>query len=148
MQTILASDDMAVVGIVDPDLNTAGDHSTGWISAADFHRYMAVIAAGALGASATLDAKIEQATDAAGADAKDVDGKAITQMTAAGGDSDKQAIINLAPTELDIANNFSHFRVTLTIATASSDSGVVVIGHGPRYAPASERDLASVAEIV
>jgi len=36
----------------------------------------------------------------------------------------------------------------LTVATATSDVGAVILGLDPRYAPASDFDLASVDEIV
>ncbi|MEO0623134.1 MAG: hypothetical protein AAF183_12985 [Pseudomonadota bacterium] len=148
MQSLLASDRAAVVGVINPDLNAAGTVTTAWIEAGLFNSFLAVVMAGTLGASATLDAKIEQATDAAGTDAKDVEDKAITQLTKAGGDDDAQAIINIAPDDLDLINNFGFFRVSMTVATASSDSAVTVLGLEPRYGPASANDLATVAEIV
>lgn len=143
-----ASDRAAVVGVVDPDLNTAGAHSTGWIDASQFERFLVIVAAGALGTSATLDAKLEQATDSSGTAVKDISGKALTQMTDGGSDSDKQALINLNADELDLANDFTHFRATMTVATASSDSAVIVLGFDARNGPASDGDLASVDEIV
>ena len=74
----LASHDVALVGVVDPDLNTSGDHATGWIAAADHPRYLAIVAAGDIGTGGTIDAALEQATDAAGAGAKPIDGKTIS----------------------------------------------------------------------
>ncbi|MEQ8409121.1 MAG: hypothetical protein RKH07_12680 [Gammaproteobacteria bacterium] len=142
---IKPSDQMPLVGVIDPDLNTAGALSTGWISMADFAWIMAVIAAGTLGSSATLDAKIEEATNSSGGSAQDLSGKAITQLTQAGTDeSDKQAIINVSAE--DLSDGFTHVRLTMTVATASSDSTAMVFGMGARYQPAA--DLASVAEIV
>lgn len=148
MKTLKPTDRAAVVGVIDPDLNTAGTVTTGWISAADFQYLMATVMAGTLGSSATLDAKFEQATDSSGTGAKDVTGAAITQMTEAGGDSDTQAIIQIAAEDLDIANGFTHARLSMTVATASSGSAAIVLGFDPRYAPASDNDAASVAEIV
>lgn len=147
--TLPASARAAVVGVVDPDVSAAGAHSTGWIAAKDFGSFMAIAMAGTLGSTATFDAKLEQATDASGTSAKDITGKAITQLTQAGtDDSDKQAIINLRPDELDVTNSFTHFRLTVTVATATSDAAAIVLGLDPRYGPASDNDLASVAEIV
>ena len=145
---LLASAVAGLVGIIDPDAYTANTYTTDWIAAKDFHSYLALISAGTLGASATLDAKFEQATDGSGTGAKDIDGKSITQFTQAGGDSDKQAIINLYPDELDVNNDFTHFRLSLTIAAASSDAGAHVFGLNARYGEASDNDVASVAEIV
>ena len=78
---LLPSQHAAVVAAIDPDAYTAGTQTTGWIDMAEFEAVMFLIMAGILGASATLDAKVEQATDGAGAGAKDITGKAITQLT-------------------------------------------------------------------
>lgn len=143
-----ASDLIAQVGSIDPDANVAGAVSSAWIPAKNFSSFLATVLAGTLGASATLDAKLEQATDAAGTGVKDITGKAITQLTAAGTDSDKQASINLRPDELDVDNGFDHFRLTMTTAVATSDSAAVVHGVNPTRGPASDFDETSVDEIV
>ncbi|MBL3704613.1 hypothetical protein GI582_18100 [Sulfitobacter sp. BDSS02] len=148
MKTQLPSDRVAVVGVIDPDANAAGTLTTGWISMSDFQSVMAVVQAGTLGSNATIDAKLEQASDASGTGAKDIEGAAITQLTKAGGDDDKQAVIYCNGEDLDLKNNFSHVRLSMTIGTANSDSSAIVLGLDPRYAPASNGDLASVAEIV
>jgi hypothetical protein len=145
---LLPSDRAAIVGVIDPDVTAAGAVSTGWVAAKDFLTFMAIVFAGTLGSSATLDAKIEQASDSSGTGAKDVTGKAITQLTQAGTDSDKQAIINVKQSDLDIVNGFTHLRLTITVATASSDAGGVLLGFDPAFGPASDYDAATVDEIV
>ncbi len=146
---ILASHHAALVGVVDPDALAAAAHNTGWISMASFERLMAIVFAGTLGTNATVDAKLEQATDGSGTGAKDIANKAITQLTQAGSDdSDKQVVINVSADQLDVENNFTHVRLSITIGTATSDLGAAVFGLVPRYGPASDNDLASVAEIV
>lgn len=145
---LLPSDRCAVLGVIDPDVTTASTVTTGWIAAKDFLTFMAIVMAGTLGSSATLDAKIEQASDGSGTGAKDVDGKAITQLTQAGTDSDKQAIINLRADDLDVANGFTHFRLSMTVGTATSDAGAIVLGLDPVYGNASDNDAATVDEIV
>ena len=142
------SDQAAVVGVIDPDAQTAAAYSTGWIDMASFDKLLAIVQAGALGTSATLDAKLEQAQDGSGTGVKDIAGKAITQLTEAGADSDKQALINLVGEELDVTNGFTHARLTVTVAVATSDASAIVLGFTARYAPGSDTDLASVAEIV
>ncbi len=148
MKVLNPSDRAAIAGVVDPDAIAAGTVTTGWIAMATFEKVMAVIMAGTLGASATLDAKLEQAQDGSGTGAKDITGKAITQLTQAGSDSDKQAIINLTAEELDVTNGFTHVRLSMTVGVATSDAGAVVLGFDARYQPASDNDLASVDEIV
>jgi hypothetical protein len=139
---------VAVVGAIDPDANTAATYTTGWVDMAKFGALLAVVMAGTLGASATLDAKFEQASDNAGTGAKDVTGKAITQLTQAGTDSDKQALINLFADDLDINNGFTHARLSMTVATATSDCGAVLLGLYPVKGDASDNDAATVDEIV
>ncbi|MEM6259684.1 MAG: hypothetical protein AAGI37_15500 [Planctomycetota bacterium] len=148
MTNALASEQVAIVGNIDPDAYAASTVTSGWISVADFYNFAAVIQAGTLGSSATVDAKLEQATDSSGTGAKDITSKAITQLTQAGTDSDKQAVINLKSDELDIANDFTHFRLSVTVATAASDVGGIVLGVNPRHAPASDNDASTVDEIV
>ncbi len=144
----LPSEETALVGVIDPDATAASTVTSAWIKAADFFSFMAVVFAGTLGASATVDAKLEQATDSSGTSAKDITGKSITQLTQAGTDDDKQSIINLRQEELDVQNGFDYFRLSVTVAIATSDVGGVVLGCHPRRAPASDFDLSSVDEIV
>lgn len=148
MINALASEQVAIVGTIDPDANTAAALSTVWIPVKNFMSFMACVMAGTLGSSATLNGKLEQATTVGGSGAKDITGKAITALTDGGTDSDKQAVINLRPEELDVAGGFDHFRLTMTTATATSDSAAWVIGINPMRAPASDHDEGSVDEIV
>lgn len=138
----------AVVGVIDPDVTAAGTVTTAWVDMAKFESMMAVVMAGTLGSSATVDAKIEQATDSSGTGAKDVSGTDITQLTQAGTDSDKQAVINLYSDDLDAANDFRWVRLSVTVGTATSDVGALLLGFDPVYGPASDDDAASVDEIV
>lgn len=140
-----ASEQVAVLGTIDPVSQGAGTVTTGWISAATFERFLALINTGVLGAGATLDAKIQQATDSGGTGVKDVTGKALTQIVKATGDG-KQALINLRAEELDIANGFAFFRLSMTVATAASLVGATVLGFVPKNAPASASNQAAVVQ--
>lgn len=142
------SDAVAVLASIDPDAYAASTVVTGWISAKMFDSFMAIVQVGDLGSSATIDAKLRQATDGSGSGAKDIAGKAITQLTQAGTDSNKQAIINLRSEELDVAGGFKFFELSMTVATATSDAGAIVLGLTPRFGPASDNDAAAVDEIV
>ena len=143
---ILPSNRAPVVGVIDPDAYAAAAYSTAWIHIGTYKSIMAIVMAGTLGSSATLDAKLEQATTSGGAGVKDVTGKAITQLTQAGTDSDKQAVINCRDDELDVANDFDYVRLTVTVGTATSDAGAVVLGLDSPVQPAA--DLSSVDEVV
>ena len=142
------TDDVALLAIIDADAYAAGTVTTGWVQADDFAAFAALIAPGDLGASATLDAKIEQASDGSGTGAKDVAGKAITQLTKAGTDDNKQAWINFRASDLDLAGGFTYVRLSMTVATATSDAVGLLFGYSPKVAPASSYDATTVDEIV
>lgn len=148
MPNVLGSELAAIGGVIDPDAQGAGASTSNYVDAGGFEALMAIIFAGTLGTSATLDAKLVQATDSSGTGSKDISGAAITQLTQAGSDSDKQAIINVRPEDLDLDGGFTHVAIVMTVATATSDTGAVLLGIHPRYAPASDSDLGSVDEIV
>lgn len=145
----LVSEQVAVVGTIDPDVTAAGDVTTDYADAGKFESLAALVLVGTMGTNATVDAKLVQATDSSGTGSKDITGKAITQLTQAGTDqSDSQAIINVRAEELDTANGFTHVALTVTVGTATSDVGAVLLGGNARFEPASDNDLASVEEIV
>jgi hypothetical protein len=138
---------VSIVGAIDPQSASTAKTSA-WIDATTFHNYLAAITVGALGASATVDAKIQQATDASGTGAKDVTGKAITQLTKAGTDDNKQVLINLKQEDLDINGAFKFFQLSITPATAASLIQAVVLGVDPRYGAATDNDATTVDEVV
>lgn len=137
-----------VVGVIDPDAYAANTYTTDWIDMRTWFWLMAIIMAGDLGAAATIDAKVEQATTAGGAGAKDVAGLGITQLTKVGTDDNKQALINIGSEDLDFNNGYRFVRLSVTVAVASSDMGAVVIGMNPRYGMPSASDAATVDETV
>lgn len=145
---VLPSTRVPLLAVIDPDANTAATYETAWIDMADFESIMATVLVGTLGSSGTVDAKLEQCVDptASPEDEKDVTGKAITQLTQAGTDSDKQAIINCRADELDLANNYRYVRLSMTVATATSDCAATVHGFNARFEP--EADSSTVDEIV
>lgn len=141
------SEALSVLATLDPASVAAGTVTTGWVSAANHHNLLAVIQTGVLGASATVNAKLQQATDSSGSGAKDITGKALTQIVKASGDN-KQALINLRPEELDVEGGFKFVRLSLTVGTAASLASAQVLGVNPRYAPADAQNQAAVAQIV
>lgn len=112
------------------------------------HSLLALIQSGVLGTGATLDAKLQQATDASGTGAKDVAGKAISQLTQAGSGSAKQAIINLRPEDLDVNNGYAYVRLSVTVGVAASLTAAQLLGFNPRFAPGDAINQAAVAQVV
>ena len=114
---------------------------------ANAERLLAIIQTGTLGTSATVDAKLQQATDASGTGVKDITGKALTQIVKASGDA-KQAQINLRTEELDTNGGFAFVRLSLTVGTAASLVSAVVLLGDVKNLPASASNHADVVQIV
>ena len=142
-----ASEMLAVLATIDPASQAAGALSTGWVSVANHLGFLAVVQTGVLGTSATVDAKLQQALDSSGTGAKDISGKAITQIVKATGDN-KQALINIKPEELDTVNGFGFVRVTVTVGVAASITSVQLLGVNPRFAPADAANQAAVVQVI
>ena len=142
-----ASEMLAILATIDPASQSVGMATTGWVSVANHHGLLAVVQTGVLGTLATVDAKLQQATDSTGAGAKDVAGRAITQIVKATGDN-KQALINLKPEELDTVNGFGFVRVTVTVGVAASITSAQLLGVNPRFAPADAANQAAVVQVI
>ncbi len=145
---IRADQAAAVVACTDPDAYTTGAITDDIIDMANFEQVMFVVMAGTLGSSATVDFQVYQGNTSGLGSPKVISGAAITQLTEAGTDSDKQAIVVVKQADLDVASGFRWIRGTLTVGTATSDAGMVALGFYPTFGPASDYDLASVDEIV
>jgi hypothetical protein len=139
----------AIMGAINPASISASTVTSGWVNMANVHQLVAIIASGALGTSATIDAKLQQAQDSSGTGAKDITGKAITQLVKASNDNN-QVTIEFRDTELDTANGFCYVRLSLTVGTAASLASALLIGALPYFKPASTYvpDAASVVQHV
>lgn len=137
----------ALLGGIDPVSQAAATVTSGWVSMANFSRLLAVLKTGVLGASATVDAKLQQASDSSGTGAKDITGKAITQIVKASGDN-KQVEINLLESELDVNGGFGYVRISVTVGTAASLISADLWGGVARFADASASNAASVVQVV
>ena len=138
---------LSVLATIDPASQAAGAASTGWVPVADYFALLAVVQTGVLGTSATVDVKLQQALDSSGTGAKDISGKAITQIVKATGDN-KQVLVNVKPEELDTVNGFGFVRVTVTVGVAASITSAQLLGVNPRYAPADVGNQAAVVQVI
>lgn len=137
---------LALVGVIDPDANAAATLVSAYSDTGLAETFLALISAGDLGTNGTLDAKLVQATSAAGAGSKNITGKSITQFTQAGTDySNKQAFINLESEDLDTANGFHFVALSMTGAVATSDFAGFLFALNPKY---DNTHIASVVEKV
>lgn len=142
----LPSERFAIAAVVAPGARAAGAGNSGWIDTALYSRLAAIISTGTLGASATVDAKWQSATDSSGTGSADVAAGQLTQIVKASGDN-KQAVMNLDVNKLpDRTKRF--VRLVLTVGTATSDAGAVILGVDPKHLPATDFDPASVVQVV
>lgn len=139
-------ENMALVATIDPDAYATGTQGSDWVDMSVHRQVMFTPLVGDLGSSAVLNVKLQEATSNAGAGKQDISGKAITALTQAGTDSDKQAHIHLQADELSAGYRYARALATLTVAT--SDYGLVAFASRGHYKPAKDYDLASVDEIV
>jgi hypothetical protein len=140
------SEGMPLLTSIAPISQGVGTVTSGWIPVTNAHQLIALIQTGVLGASATVDAKLQQATSAAGAGAKDLTGKAISQIVKATGDN-KQAMINFRASDLDVTNGFTYVAIVMTVGVAASQVAALLLSN-PRFQPAEAYNNASVVQVV
>src|SRR5512139_115662 len=109
---------------------------TSYVSLANYHRAVIIIHTGVMASGATLDAVVHEATDTSGTSAQHLSSsKAITQLTQAGSDSNKDVAIEIRTEELDIAGGFDCIALGYTVGTAATLLSIEIYGLVPRYAP-------------
>lgn len=138
------SEVITLLTTIDPASQAAGTVLTAWVPVKNHHTFLGILSAGVFGASGTLDAKFRQATDATGTNAKDVAGKAIVQLVAAGGNS-RQAMVNMKTGDLDTEGGFAFIALSVTVGVAASFVGASLLATNPRFADAAGLNSASVA---
>lgn len=143
----LPTERVALVGVIDPDNYSANTYLTEFVPVAKFRRVMAVISVGTMETNSVVAAKLQRASDAAGTGAEDISGAAITNLTAAGTDSDKQSIINYL-TDSEAGDDKMFIGLSVTVSVAASDMSGHLFGFDPFNAPASDADVTSVDQIV
>lgn len=140
---VMPSEAAAIVATIDPDAYTAAAYNSDGVDMSKFESLMVVGMAGDLGSSATLDFVVKSGSD------NSTFGntvKTFTQLTQAGSDSDKQVVCNVRAE--DLVEGDRYVRVEMTVGTATSDAGAIILGFNPRYGPASDNDLSTVDEIL
>jgi len=140
----MLTEKLALVAAIDPDSYTANTYYTDAIDMKYWERVVFVVAVGDMAATATVDFSAVEGTTTTPTTAF-ATAKEITQLTGAGTDDDKQALLEIRAEEMDPANRY--VRGKLVTATDASDVCVVALAEG-WHKPASDFDLASVDEIV
>lgn len=138
------SEALGLVATIDPQLVDNATVTSDLVSMSECRRLLFVVTVGAT--DTTVDAKLREATDASGSDEQDLDGKAITQLGAT--DDNKQVLLEV--TDEELSAGYTHVSLDVTVGNGSTGADVAAVGLAgvPRSYPASDLDLASVAEIV
>lgn len=137
---------VAVVGVIDPDANTAATYLTAAIDMQDWRRVLFIVQVGDIATNGTVDFTVTASATSGGSYAL-VTGKSITQLTEAGTDSNKQVLLEVRADEVLTAGK-RYIKGQLVTGTAAADSGVIAIGEPAHYGPANDNDLTTVDEIV
>ncbi|HYV40100.1 MAG TPA: hypothetical protein VE988_30720 [Gemmataceae bacterium] len=132
----------AVVATTDPANINNSTVTSDAVDMSKFHEALFIIILGAVDAAIT--AKLQESATAGGS-YSDISGKAITAL--GGTDDNKQVVINLKSSEMTPSKSFVKLSITCANGTTNI-VGSVAIGMKPRFGPASDDDLSSVAEIV
>ena len=145
---VLPSDRVALLAQFTPTIVVppTAPIQTDWIDMGRVANLLAVISVGNMLLNATLDAKLQQATDAQGTGMKDVPGKAIAQFQESAGDADRIALVNLRADDLDVENGYTHARVEVAVATFNVIATVLLLGLDARYQPMPQHPV--VIEVV
>jgi hypothetical protein len=128
---------------LDPASQAASAITSAWVSVQNFHSFLGLLDVGVFGGSATVDFKLMQAKDNAGTGSKALTNastgaaKAITQLLAAGGNN-RLAAINARSSDLDATNGYNYIAMVLTVGTAATLVGAVLLGFVPRFDPAQD----------
>lgn len=141
------TNDIALLGTIDPDAYNSGAQNSDWVDMEYFESLFATMYVGILQPGATATFKLQEATTSTGGSAADISGKTVTALTTAS--NDKQAIIDVRAGELSSGFRYVRAVMTLTSGTggAAGDAAVGIYGYKCKSGPASGHDLASVAQI-
>jgi len=141
------SQQLAVVGVIDPASKSANTYLTGVIDMKLHRRVLFVLMVGALTTNNTTDFSIVGDTASGGSYATTITGKSITQLTQAGTDDNKQVLVEVTAEEV-AAQGLRYIKGKLVTATAAALASVIALGSDGRYGPNSGNNIAAVDEIV
>jgi len=138
---------VAIAGVIPAQQAAVGVVTSNFVDMRNFYALFASLNVGVIGAAGTIDAKIEQATDANGANVKAVTGLAIVQIAKAGGDN-RQAGINVRQEDLDKNGGFRFVRVSVTVGGAATFLSASLTGFDARYGAGSANQLGTTATAI
>lgn len=132
---------VAVMAALHASSQSVGTATTAWVSAANFHRFAALVDIGSVGGAGTVSVAVLQATDAAGTGAKAITSSlsGSTVGTAAPVTTGNQAVEVGMPTDwLDGNNGYGYVALQVVVAGNAVLTQGTLFGVVPRLAPASQ----------
>jgi len=144
MDQILYSEQVEILTQLSPASQTVAQTLTR-VKADKHTRIVVELMVGAITATGTLDMTVQQATLVSGGLTKNITNKAggtlgFTQVTQAGGGSNKTYLVEFRTGALDPA--YPWIAVVVTPAVAAAIFGVKVLGVDPKYAPVVQTNWA------
>jgi hypothetical protein len=143
MNTEQASQGIAIPGVMIPPVSTISTKKSGAVDMTRFRKALFLVGVGAFGASATVDAKIQESVDTTDGNFTDVTGGAVTQLVAAGGDN-RIVILEIGAGSLSAGKKFT--RVVVTVGTAATLVTAFALGADAAQKPGSQNNDTSVAQ--
>lgn len=133
----------AVVGKIDPADANDSTVNTDYVDMSKFHEALFIFQLGAV--DITVDCLVRESTNTSDGGGQTLSGKSATQLT--GNDDNKVVVISVKSEEL--SNGYRYLRGRMTVGNGTNNFvSAVALGMRPRIAPASDDDLAAVAQIV
>jgi hypothetical protein len=127
-----------------PDSRAAAVYNTNWAACHTHHRFIVELLVGDMAQGATIDLALQEATDDTGTNAANIAGKAITQLTQAGGDGDDACVIEVRMEEL--TPGYDYVRAVLTIGGGACDTALIGLGVVARYQPVPTGGLTEIVD--
>ncbi len=124
---------------IDPVSQAAGTVTSGAVDLSKFHRSLFVVMVGSVGASGTVDAKLQQSSTGSSG-WTDVAGSNITQVTA----GNKIVTLEIRPEQLTAGQRY--VRLSVTVGTNAVLIAALALGGEAVQKPASANDVAAVIQ--
>jgi hypothetical protein len=151
------SERCAILATIDPASLTAADYDSDIIDMKYWRRVAIILITGVMGNNGTaqIAVKVNTANSTSSPTPVSVTGKAFTASSFSGsgsgtaGGTNHQGIIEVTAEECEAALDGGRYLFArLTIGTATSIAGLVILGIDSRYGPAADYDLSDVREII
>jgi hypothetical protein len=119
-----------------------------WINVENYHRLVAVIQIGAMGALGTFTVTLREATDGGGTNAATIGGKTVT-FTQAGGDANQApSVIEVRGEELsnDGVGKYEYVQLQAVTAVNNVDYSIILYGVPQRFLPTATTSWNSITD--